>query len=118
MDKIFKKKAKRVSDFNFGKKTVAVFDDMVNRSVPFYGEMQRMIKEITTEFAVPGTNVYDLGCSTGTSFLYLDDSVKKGVKFVGIDSSKEMLEKARHKLADAGLKHPTDRKSTRLNSSH
>ena len=107
MDKIFRKKAKRIDDFNFGKKTAEVFDDMLNRSVPYYSEMQRMIKEITTEFSAEGTNVYDLGCSTGTSFLYLDDSVKKGVTFVGIDSSQEMLDKARKKLAAAHLNHKT-----------
>ena len=107
MDKIFRKKTKRIDDFNFGKKTAEVFDDMLNRSVPFYAEMQRMIKEIASEFAVPGTNVYDLGCSTGNSFLYLDDGVKKGVTFVGIDSSREMLDKARRKLNASRLHRKT-----------
>ena len=71
-DRIFKAQKKLIENFNFGKQTTAVFDDMLRRSVPFYDEMQRMIKEMTAEFAVEGTNVYDLGCSTGNTFLPLD----------------------------------------------
>jgi len=36
---------RRPSDFTFNRETVAVFDDMVGRSVPFYAEIQRMIQE-------------------------------------------------------------------------
>ncbi|MGH8119354.1 MAG: carboxy-S-adenosyl-L-methionine synthase CmoA, partial [Gammaproteobacteria bacterium] len=54
-------------DFNFGKETALVFDDMVNRSVPFYEEIQRMVCEIAESFAVPGTNIYDIGCATGNT---------------------------------------------------
>lgn len=97
-DKIYKARKKRIENFNFGKKTAEVFDDMLHRSVPFYEEMQRMIKEIAAEFAVPQTNIYDLGCSTCASFLSIHKSVPPDVTFVGVDSSKEMLEKARQKL--------------------
>ena len=103
-DKIFKTKKKLIENFNFGKQTTAVFDDMLQRSVPFYDEMQRMIKEITAEFAVEGSNVYDLGCSTGTTFLEINDEVKKGVTFIGIDSSSEMLKEAEKKFRQSGLK--------------
>src|SRR5262245_21513519 len=76
-DEIFADKQK-IKDFNFGEKTAAVFDDMLSRSVPFYGEMQRMIGEIAAEFAVEGSNVYDLGCSTCTTFIALDRQLKQG----------------------------------------
>src|SRR5690606_13335331 len=55
------------------------------------------------EFAVPGTNVYDLGCSTGTTLLNLDSYVDQQVRFVGIDDSKDMLEKCAAKLQEAKL---------------
>ncbi len=97
-DKIFKSRKKRIENFNFGKKTAAVFDDMLSRSIPFYDELQRMIKEIASEFAYPGTNIYDLGCSTCASFLSIHKSVPPDVTFVGIDSSPEMLAKAKSKL--------------------
>ena len=71
---------------------------MLSRSVPFYDELQRMIKEIASEFAYPKTNIYDLGCSTCASFLAIHKSVPPDVKFVGIDSSPEMIKKAKEKL--------------------
>lgn len=104
-DQIFASKQRVIKDFNFGQKTAVVFDDMLIRSVPFYREMQRMIGEIASDFAVDGTNVYDLGCSTGTTFLALDAVVPKGVRFVGVDSSPEMLNRAREKFKEHKLAH-------------
>ena len=98
-DRIFKQKKKLVENFNFGRETTEVFDDMLRRSVPFYDEIQRMIREITAEFAQGGTNVYDLGCSTCNTFLSLNGDVAPNVTFVGIDSSQEMLNKAKDKLS-------------------
>jgi tRNA (cmo5U34)-methyltransferase len=97
-DEVFKQQQKAIADFNFGAKVASVFDDMLVRSVPFYIETQRMIGEMAGDFAVEGTNIYDLGCSTGTTMLNLDQSVPRGVKFIGIDNSKEMLDKCRAKL--------------------
>jgi len=98
-DRIFAEPAKRASDFAFDGRTAAVFDDMLVRSVPFYTEMQRMTGELAADFAVPGSNLYDLGCSTGTTFELLDPLVDQAVRFVGVDNSPEMLEKARQKLS-------------------
>jgi tRNA (cmo5U34)-methyltransferase len=103
VDRVFAE-AKPQSDFKFNKQTAAVFDDMVSRSVPFYAEMQRMTTEIAADFAVPGTNLYDLGCSTATTMLALDGVVDPGVRFVGVDNSDDMLAKARAKLEQAGVK--------------
>ena len=102
-DQLFSKRQRVVKDFNFGKQTAVVFDDMLLRSVPFYAEIQRMMSEIAADFAVEGTNLYDLGCSTGNAFLQLDPVVAPGVRFVGIDSSQEMLDQARKKLTQAGI---------------
>ena len=71
-DKIFDDTEYPALDFKFNKEVVTVFDDMVVRSVPFYIEMHRMIGELTKDFAVKNTNVYDLGCSTGTTLINLD----------------------------------------------
>lgn len=102
-DEVFKDKKDLVSDFNFKKEVAEVFDDMLNRSVPFYQETQRMIKEISADFAVPGTNIYDLGCSTGTTFLSIDKSIPQDVTFIGIDYSQDMLNKAKEKLKRSGI---------------
>lgn len=101
-DEIFRD-ARAAGDFRFDAGVARVFDDMVERSVPYYAEMQRMVCEIAGEFAVPGSRLYDLGCSTGTTLLQLDRTVKPGVSFVGVDNSAEMLERARSKLDAAGM---------------
>ena len=106
-DKLFARKRRLIKDFDFGKQTTVVFDDMLERSVPFYAEVQRMMGELAAEFAVDGTNLYDLGCSTGTTFLMLDQ-IRAGVQFVGVDASRDMLEYARRKLRKAGLRHPVE----------
>ncbi|HEY7214387.1 MAG TPA: methyltransferase domain-containing protein, partial [Thermoanaerobaculia bacterium] len=104
-DRLFAAPRVRIDDFNFGKDTAVVFDDMLDRSVPFYAEIQRLVAELAADFAAPGTAIYDLGCSTCTSFLQISRELPAGadVRFVGLDSSPEMLEIARHKLAEAGF---------------
>src|SRR5262245_6508740 len=92
-----------IADFSFGEKVASVFDDMLDRSVPFYGEIQRMIGEIAGDFDVSGTNIYDLGCSTGNTLLALDSVLPKDVTFIGIDYSKEMLKRCAAKWAERGL---------------
>lgn len=105
-DKLFVARRRSIEDFDFGEKTASVFDDMLDRSVPFYAEIQRMISEIAADFAVEGTNVYDLGCSTCNSFLRLDPTLPPGVRLVGVDSSPEMLQKGREKLKERKVKRP------------
>jgi tRNA (cmo5U34)-methyltransferase len=102
-DQLFSSGTSGGADFRFDRKTAAVFDNMVSRSVPFYEEMQRMSGEIAADFAVDGSNLFDLGCSTATTMLYLDPVVSPGVRFVGVDNSQDMLEKAREKLKAQGV---------------
>ena len=56
---------------------------MLDRSIPQYGELQRMIGELAGEFATPGSRVYDLGCSTGLTLKSLDRTVDPGDTPVG-----------------------------------
>src|SRR5262245_48296880 len=102
-DALFAAPRKRLADFDFGPETVAVFDDMVDRSVPFYREIQRMIAELVREFAADDTAVYDLGCATGTSLVQIARALPQDrrVRLVGIDSSQEMLGLAKEKLTAA-----------------
>jgi len=102
-DKIFSDKMMLVSDFFFGEEVTSVFDDMLNRSVPFYIEIQRMITEMVNDFAVDGSSIYDLGCSTGTTLVNIASQVKKDVKLIGIDNSDEMLKRCKEKLNERGV---------------
>jgi tRNA (cmo5U34)-methyltransferase len=102
-DKVFAEDIKTIADFKFDQNVASVFDDMVNRSVPFYTEMQRMTCEMAKDFALKDTNLVDIGCSTGTTLKALDSYVKEGVRFIGIDNADEMLQKAKVKLE--GISH-------------
>jgi len=98
-DKVYDAPREAVGDFTFDKAVATVFDDMVSRSVPFYSEIQRMVVEQAADFAEPGSSVYDLGCSSGTTFAALHPFVKPDVRFVGVDNSEPMLDSCREKLA-------------------
>jgi tRNA (cmo5U34)-methyltransferase len=102
-DEIYKSESMKSTDFAFDSRVVDVFDDMVIRSVPYYPEFQRMIAEIAASFAKPGSTIYDLGCSTGTTFLTLDQGIDSSVKFTGVDESTEMLEKCALNLEQNGV---------------
>lgn len=102
-DDVFKKKVDTAYDFSFDKKVALVFDDMVSRSVPFYGEMQRMVSELTKNHVQQKTKVYDIGCSTGTTLIQISKLVPENVTLVGIDDSEEMIVKCREKLNSLSL---------------
>ena len=100
-DEVFKESLSVIEDFRFGENVASVFDDMLTRSVPFYPEMQRMIGEMAADFAAPGSRIYDLGCSTGTTLIHLDQVLgERDVTFVGVDNSEDMLTKCRQKMAE------------------
>ena len=103
-DKVFSREIKKPSDFKFGATVANAFDDMVERSVPFYNEIQRMIIELATEHALPNTNVVDLGCSTGTTMIGLNRFVNDNIKFIGVDDSADMLKKCKVKLEQEDFK--------------
>jgi len=104
LDQVFREEIKKPSDFKFGATVANAFDDMVERSVPFYSEIQRMIIELAIEHALPNTNVIDLGCSTGTTMIGLNPYIADNIKFIGIDDSAEMLNKCEVKLQQEDFK--------------
>lgn len=101
-DKLFENK--KHENFKFDEEVASVFDDMVSRSVPFYAELQNMIRDLVSVFSQDGTNVYDLGCSTGTTILHCLKGIKdRNIRYIGIDNSKEMLKRAHYKFRSEGI---------------
>ncbi len=98
-DTVFSEK-QIVEGFRFDERVAVVFDDMVDRSVPFYQEIQRMLVEQASVFAVQGTQAYDFGSATGTTLLALDATLPPSVALVGMDNSIAMLQECKVKLAD------------------
>jgi tRNA (cmo5U34)-methyltransferase len=89
-------------DFTFDQKVAAVFDDMVTRSVPFYGEIQRMLSDLCLQFLPEQDGkVCDLGCSTGTTIdlILSNPGCPPTTHGYGVDNAQAMLDQARDKLA-------------------
>ena len=101
-DKVFTKPIKK--QFEFDEEVAAVFDDMLERSVPFYKESQK----ITEFFAVKNLSengvLYDLGCSTATLLLNIERKLKLKATLVGLDNSDAMLAQAKRKCEAYGAK--------------
>lgn len=97
VDRVFANEDEPMQDFQFNATVAQAFDDMVGRSVPYYAEIQRITAEIAGDFAVPGSNLYDIGCSTGTTLQLMHETTDPSVSFIGIDNSDDMLDQARKK---------------------
>jgi tRNA (cmo5U34)-methyltransferase len=114
-DEVFKEEIEKASDFKFGANVAKVFDDMVNRSVPYYGEIQRMMAELAADHSREGADVYDLGCSTGTTMIGMDTMVNQKIRFIGLDDSQEMLDKCKSKLMELGFSRDYELRCVDLN---
>ncbi|WP_120876356.1 carboxy-S-adenosyl-L-methionine synthase CmoA [Helicobacter pylori] len=98
--------------FCFDEKVAHVFDDMLERSIPYYREMLNLgayfiaqnLKENVYPKSLPKSLpkplIYDLGCSTGNFFIALNQQIQQDIELVGIDNSIPMLKKAQEKLKD------------------
>lgn len=85
-------------DFVFNERVVEVFDDMLDRSIPFYRTVIEASAQLLDTFLSPGDTVYDLGCATGASLLLFCRLLDhKDLRFIGLDTSGPMLDKARLK---------------------
>jgi len=94
-DTLFADPQAPAEDFQFSPKVAEVFDDMLERSVPFYKEITAMTASLLAAFVPQGATIYDLGCSTGATLLELARRLPHlDLHCVGIDSSAAMVEKA------------------------
>ncbi len=94
-DKVFTKPIKK--HFEFDEEVAAVFDDMLQRSVPFYKESQKITEFFALKQLEDGGVAYDLGCSTATLLINISRKLKKSATLIGLDNSEAMLEQARKK---------------------
>jgi len=99
-DKVFTKPIKK--QFEFDAEVAAVFDDMLERSVPFYKESQKITQFFTHKHLSEGGVVYDLGCSTASLLLNIHRGLEVDATLIGLDNSEAMLEQARRKCEAYG----------------
>lgn len=81
---------KRFSIWNFYAKAY----DVINKNVPYLKMLDEVIKEVQINGSL---NVLDAGCGTG-NLLKRMSQISFNSKFVGIDSSEEMLDRAKKKF--------------------
>ena len=101
-DKVFTKPIKK--QFEFDEEVAAVFDDMLERSVPFYKESQKITEFFALKQLKDDSIMYDLGSSTGSLLINISKKLKCEATLVGLDNSEAMLEQARKKSVALGAK--------------
>jgi tRNA (cmo5U34)-methyltransferase len=84
--------------FEFDAEVAAVFDDMLQRSVPFYKEAVALTSRFAAHYTPTDGRIYDLGCSTATQLLDLERHMRKPATLIGIDNAQAMLAQARKKI--------------------
>ena len=100
-DRIFAGKKEKPEPFKFNREVAHVFDDMLNRSVPLYGESIRRQAEMASDYYQDQSRIYDLGCSNGNlGLLILDQMKDRKFTLIGVDSSLSMIEKYTGRLKD------------------
>lgn len=99
-DTIYSRAHEAVGAFQFDESVVAVFPDMIQRSVPGYQTILTGIGELTKLHAKPNTRLYDLGCSLGAASLTMRRSLAEdsGCSIVALDTSTAMIDRAQEYL--------------------
>jgi tRNA (cmo5U34)-methyltransferase len=85
--------------WEFNNEVTAVFDDMLQRSIPDYSGMRRTTTELALRFSQNGTYVVDLGCSRGAALKPIIESSDKKVNYLGIEVSEPMRAAAKKELS-------------------
>ncbi len=101
VDKVFSKPIKK--QFEFDESVASVFDDMLERSIPFYKEVISLVCDLVELQCEKDATIIDLGCSTANTLLHLYQK-SHTYNLIGIDSSEAMLENAAKKTSAYGAK--------------
>ena len=98
-DHVYQAPRDQIVDFVFDEAVARAFPDMIRRSVPGYETVVPLTGLIAARYAVPGTHLYDLGCSLGATSLamlrYLDAA---GCTLIAVDNAEAMVGGARSAL--------------------
>ena len=92
-----------LKQFEFDTEVASVFDDMLNRSVPFYDEMLNLTTSFALKYCQNKSTIYDLGCSTASTLINIAQKSDVELELIGIDSSIAMCERAKEKSNAYGL---------------
>lgn len=98
-DEIYAQAHDAIGAFQFDESVVAVFPDMISRSVPGYQTILTGIGELTKKYAQKNSHLYDLGCSLGAATLTMRRHLAdKNCQITAIDNSQAMIQRAKEYL--------------------
>lgn len=108
-DSLYATKKNSVAPFEFDEAVVAVFPDMIERSVPGYTLLLPLIGQIASRYAQPHSRCYDLGCSLGAVTLALRQQIQQeGCRITAVDNSPAMIAKCGEIIGRSGPGLPVD----------
>ena len=84
----------------FDDKVTAVFDDMLERSIPQYKTMRELSGKLAATLVHDETSILDIGSSRGDNIVQMSQYTKTGQHYFGIEISQPMLA-ASEKLLEA-----------------
>ena len=104
-DQIYAQTRDQISGFKFDQSVVAVFPDMIQRSVPGYSTIIHMIGQMAERYAQTGSRLYDLGCSLGAATLSMRHRIRAAdTRIIAVDNSRDMTERCQAVIAaDSGI---------------
>jgi len=82
-----------IAPFEFNAEVVAVFQDMISRSVPGYSASIELALVVANQICRSGDHIYDLGCSLGaTTFALIHQAMLPPLRVTALDLSKPMID--------------------------
>jgi tRNA (cmo5U34)-methyltransferase len=103
-DDIFQAPESGAAPFRFDARVAAVFEDMIERSVPGYRLTLDLLGTIAGAIGADAPRCYDLGCSLGAATLaMLRGARSESMQVIAVDNSPDMIAQARRQFERAGL---------------
>jgi len=95
--------------FEFNAAVARVFPDMLERSIPGYGQTIEAIGMLARRQVRPGSRCYDLGCSLGAATLAMRHGIEvEGCRIVAVDNAPAMIARCREIVAADDAPVPVD----------
>jgi len=103
-DEIYQHSETENGQFRFDRRVAAVFEDMIERSVPGYELTLQLLGSIAARTVHSGGRCYDLGCALGASSL----AILRGLgdtpcEIIAVDNAAEMINLAHQRMLAAGV---------------
>ena len=84
--------------WDFDDKVTAVFDDMLERSIPQYHIMREGVASLVQAFVKEGDNIIEIGCSNGIGLEQVIKTTENNCSYIGLEISEPMLKEAQKRL--------------------